>query len=215
MQNIVVFWDKKCLIIEQRAWHLGRRARWVIGELPCGEGTMTFPSEFMLVAAMNPAPDGKMARESRCSPREIQSYLGRISGPPLDRIDLHIEVPPVKFREIISERTGESSVQIRELVVAARRRQHERFAAGLAVSLSETGDGNVLLVDMNLQGATRQFYKGNLAFGLDDALELEKREGALVQDHLYIVKESSNCDQLPRVLPQRFTQLVPKMKASD
>jgi magnesium chelatase family protein len=90
-------------------------------------GTMTFPSEFMLVAAMNPTPDGKMAGESRCSPREIQNYLGRISGPLLDRIDLHIEVPPVKFREITSERTGEASAQIRERVVAARRRQYERF----------------------------------------------------------------------------------------
>ena len=55
----------------------------------------------MLVAAMNPTPDGKMPGESRSSPREIQNYLGRISGPLLDRIDLHIEVPPVKFREII------------------------------------------------------------------------------------------------------------------
>jgi magnesium chelatase family protein len=90
-------------------------------------GTMTFPSEFMLVAAMNPTPDGKMAGESRCSPREIQHYLGRISGPLLDRIDLHIEVPPVKFREITSERIGETSAQIRERVVAARQRQHERF----------------------------------------------------------------------------------------
>jgi len=71
-------------------------------------GTMTFPSQFMLVAAMNPTPDGKMPGESRCSPREIQDYLGRISGPLLDRIDLHIEVPPVQFREITSERTASS-----------------------------------------------------------------------------------------------------------
>jgi magnesium chelatase family protein len=92
-------------------------------------GTMTFPSQFMLVAAMNPTPDGKMPGESRSSPREIQNYLGRISGPLLDRIDLHIEVPAVKFREITSERTGEMSAQIRERVVAARRRQHERFKA--------------------------------------------------------------------------------------
>jgi magnesium chelatase family protein len=90
-------------------------------------GTMTFPSEFMLVAAMNPAPDGKMPAESRCSPREIQNYLGRISGPLLDRIDLHVEVPPVKFREITSERTGEPSARIRERVIAARQKQHERF----------------------------------------------------------------------------------------
>jgi magnesium chelatase family protein len=90
-------------------------------------GTMTFPAQFMLVAAMNPTPDGKMPGESRSSPREIQNYLGRISGPLLDRIDLHIEVAPVKFREITSERTGEMSAQIRERVVAARQRQHARF----------------------------------------------------------------------------------------
>ena len=68
-----------------------------------------------------------MPHESRSSPREIQNYLGRVSGPLLDRIDLHIEVPAVKFREISAERTGESSAQIRERVVAARKRQHERF----------------------------------------------------------------------------------------
>jgi magnesium chelatase family protein len=90
-------------------------------------GTMTFPSEFMLVAAMNPTPDGKMPAESRCSPREILNYLGRISGPLLDRIDLHIEVPPVQFREMTSESHGESSTQIRQRVVAARKRQQERF----------------------------------------------------------------------------------------
>lgn len=90
-------------------------------------GTMTFPSQFMLVAAMNPTPDGKMPAESRSTPREIQNYLGRISGPLLDRIDLHIEVPAVKFREITSEQTGEPSSAIRARVVAARRRQQERF----------------------------------------------------------------------------------------
>jgi magnesium chelatase family protein len=90
-------------------------------------GTMTFPSQFMLVAAMNPTPDGKMPAESRSSPREIQSYLGRISGPLLDRIDLHIEVPAVKFRDITGEQTGEMSAQIRERVVLARQRQQVRF----------------------------------------------------------------------------------------
>src|SRR5271166_737236 len=90
-------------------------------------GTMTFPSEFMLVAAMNPTPDGKMAAESRSSPREIQNYLGRISGPLLDRIDLHVEVPAVPFREITGEQTGEASAEIRQRVIVARQRQQERF----------------------------------------------------------------------------------------
>jgi magnesium chelatase family protein len=90
-------------------------------------GTMTFPAAFMLVAAMNPTPDGKMPGESRCSPREIQAYLGRVSGPLLDRIDLHVEVPAVKFRDITAAAPGEPSARIRERVVAARQRQHERF----------------------------------------------------------------------------------------
>ena len=91
-------------------------------------GTMTFPSQFMLVAAMNPTPDGKMPHESRSSPREIQNYLGRISGPLLDRIDLHVEVPQVKFREMSGERNGETSAEIRGRVIVARERQLRRFA---------------------------------------------------------------------------------------
>src|SRR4051794_10606116 len=90
-------------------------------------GTMTFPSQFMLVAAMNPTPDGKMPGESRSTPREIQNYLGRISGPLLDRVDLHVEVPAVKFQEITSDRTGEMSAQIRERVIVARKLQQDRF----------------------------------------------------------------------------------------
>ncbi len=78
---------------------------------PLEEGHVT---EFMLVAAMNPTPDGKMPSESRSSPREIQNYLGRISGPLLDRIDLHVEVPPVKFREMNAQAGGESSAVVRE-----------------------------------------------------------------------------------------------------
>lgn len=90
-------------------------------------GTVTFPAAFMLVAAMNPTPDGKMPGESRCSPREIQAYLGRVSGPLLDRIDLHVEVPPVKFRDITAAAPGEPSARIRERVIAARQRQQARF----------------------------------------------------------------------------------------
>lgn len=68
-----------------------------------------------------------MPSESRSSPREIQNYLGRISGPLLDRIDIHIEVPQVKFREITAPRTGEKSASIRQRVIAARQIQQQRF----------------------------------------------------------------------------------------
>lgn len=91
-------------------------------------GTMTFPSQFMLIAAMNPTPDGKMPAESRSSPRDIQNYLNRISGPLLDRIDIHVEVPQVKFQEMTSGKPGESSATIRERVITARQVQQKRFA---------------------------------------------------------------------------------------
>ncbi|MBX3733592.1 MAG: YifB family Mg chelatase-like AAA ATPase [Verrucomicrobiae bacterium] len=93
-------------------------------------GTMTFPSQFMLVAAMNPTPDGKMPAESRSSPKEIQNYLGRISGPLLDRIDLHIEVPPVKFTDLSRAAPGETSSVVRARVTAARECQQRRFRGG-------------------------------------------------------------------------------------
>ena len=90
------------------------------------------------------------------------------------------------------------------------------IAAGLAASLSRTGDGNVLLVDMNLeQGAAQQFYKGKASCGLDAALKNETKEGALVQENLYVVTGNSNNNELPRFLPKRFAALVPKLKASD
>jgi len=69
-----------------------------------------------------------MPGESTSSPREIKNYLGRISGPLLDRIDLHIEVPQVKFRDMAGEKTGETSAEIRARVIAARLIQQTRFA---------------------------------------------------------------------------------------
>lgn len=89
-------------------------------------------------------------------------------------------------------------------------------SAGLAASLSETGEGNVLLVDMNMRnGAAHQFHKGELARGIDELLELDKREGSMVQDKLYLASEGGTSDSMPSVLPQRFKNLVPKIKASD
>ena len=126
-------------------------------------GSMTFPSEFMLVAAMNPTPDGKMPHESRSSPREIQNYLGRISGPLLDRIDLHIEVPAVKFREISGEKNGESSAQVRERVIAARKRQHQRFADKPKISCNARMGSRELKAYCAVDGATVDLLKFAMA----------------------------------------------------
>ena len=122
-------------------------------------GTMTFPSRFMLVAAMNPTPDGKMAAESRSSPREIQSYLGRVSGPLLDRIDLHIEVPQVAFREMSAAQTGESSAQIRDRVIAARKLQTARFANKNKVPCNARMGSRELKAHCELDEATGELLK--------------------------------------------------------
>jgi magnesium chelatase family protein len=93
-------------------------------------GSVTFPCEFMLVAAMNPCPCGyfgDLKRECRCGPVQVQRYRQRISGPLLDRIDLHIEVPAVGYRDVSSDRLEESSAPIRERVANARKIQEDRF----------------------------------------------------------------------------------------
>ncbi|RPI03667.1 MAG: ATP-binding protein [Calditrichaeota bacterium] len=92
--------------------------------------SLTYPAEFMLAAAMNPCPCGYYSdpsKECTCSPPQVQRYLSRISGPLLDRIDIHIEVPAVKYRELSSGNTGESSEVIRQRIEAARDVQRQRF----------------------------------------------------------------------------------------
>lgn len=93
-------------------------------------GTVTFPCQFMLVAAMNPCPCGfygDRKRECTCSDRQVQAYRNKISGPLLDRIDIHIEVPLIEYDDLAGLDKGESSAIIRERVVDARKIQQERF----------------------------------------------------------------------------------------
>ena len=93
--------------------------------------TIEFPASFMLVAAMNPCPCGYYnhpTQECTCQPGTVEKYLNRISGPLLDRIDLHIEVVPVPFEELSKKSMGEKSSAVRERVTRARQIQTERFA---------------------------------------------------------------------------------------
>lgn len=94
-------------------------------------GTMTFPAQFMMIAAMNPCPCGHFGnpkRECRCSPAEVERYRRRISGPLLDRIDLHVEAPAVEFKHLSDNTPAESSAVIRERVLRARAIQARRLA---------------------------------------------------------------------------------------
>ena len=92
--------------------------------------TLTFPARFMLAAAMNPCPCGywgSVFKDCLCTPPQIHRYVSKISGPLLDRIDLHIEVPEVKYRELTGERDGETSEVVAGRIRAARKTQQERF----------------------------------------------------------------------------------------
>ena len=92
--------------------------------------TASFPAKFMLVAAMNPCPCGYFGdriRACRCSPQQIRQYQAKISGPLLDRIDLHIEVPSVKYRALSGKESVESSAVIKDRVHLTRGRQQKRF----------------------------------------------------------------------------------------
>lgn len=93
--------------------------------------SVDYPASFMLVAAMNPCPCGYYNHPEKacvCSPGAVKNYLNRISGPLMDRIDLHVEVTPVPFTDLTNANPGEKSKSVRERVVEARKRQEKRFA---------------------------------------------------------------------------------------
>ncbi len=93
-------------------------------------GTAVYPCSIMLVAAMNPCPCGYYGSPKNkciCSPKQVAAYMGKISGPLLDRFDLHVDVDPVAYEALASKEKGESSAQIRERIAAARERQKKRF----------------------------------------------------------------------------------------
>ncbi|MGC2583732.1 MAG: YifB family Mg chelatase-like AAA ATPase, partial [Acidobacteriaceae bacterium] len=114
--------------------------------------SLTFPAAFMLAAAMNPCPCGYFndrSRECHCTPPLIQRYVAKISGPLLDRIDIHIEVPAVQYKELRGGAAAESSALIRARVLAARERQRQRFTAAPTHAVKEK-------IFSNAQMGTRQ-----------------------------------------------------------
>jgi magnesium chelatase family protein len=101
--------------------------------IPRVHSTLKFPAQIMLVAAMNPCPCGYLTdpkRKCSCSPHQIERYLSRISGPLIDRIDIHVEVPPVPWRQLRAAEGGADSARMREQVVGAREIQRGRFGDG-------------------------------------------------------------------------------------
>jgi magnesium chelatase family protein len=124
--------------------------------------TVTYPSSFMLVASMNPSPGGYFNDPNApvmSSPAEMQRYLSKVSGPLLDRIDIHIEVTPVPFEKLSEERKGESSVEIRKRVTKARSRQSERFMNSVSVHYNAQMNTKQIRKHCHLDEASKTLLK--------------------------------------------------------
>ena len=165
-------------------------------------GSLTFPSQMMLVAAMNPCPCGYLTdprKECNCTPRQIRNYLGKISGPLLDRIDIHVDVPPVNFRQLREAPEGERSAEIRKHVESARSMQTARF-----VKTKTT---------CNARMNARQLRKFCPIEGPTEALlEQAMRELALsARAHDKILKLSRTIADLegaPAILPEHISEAI-------
>jgi len=150
---------------------------------------------------------GKGATENTAVPSwNRQHPLRRFCEGLRDRLIVHFEVKNVTHNPKLVAVTS-----------CARGAGVSSVAAGLAASLSETGDGNVLLVDMNIEGgAAQQFYKGKPGCGLDAVLEVEARKNAQIHENLYVATEPMHAgDDLPSILPKHLMGLIPKLRASD
>lgn len=124
--------------------------------------TVEFPASFMLIASMNPCPCGFYShpeKECTCLPGTVQKYLGKVSGPLLDRIDLHVEVTPVKFNDLASDRPEESSEQIRGRVVRAREVQALRYQNNESVFCNAQMDSRLLREHCRISEAGQSLLK--------------------------------------------------------
>ena len=110
------------------------------------QGTITFPANFMLVAAMNPCACGFASdpvKECVCTPSAVSRYRKRISGPLMDRIDLFVEVPRVEYEKLVEPSGAETSAQVRQRIQGARQIQKERFEGTAIINNGETGPVDV------------------------------------------------------------------------
>jgi magnesium chelatase family protein len=124
--------------------------------------SIDFPASFMLIASMNPCPCGFFnhpEKECTCGPGIVQKYLNKISGPLLDRIDLHVEVTPVAFRELSSSQQEEKSETIRQRVINARYIQAERFKEEEGIYSNAQMNSRLLKEICHINSACQQLLK--------------------------------------------------------
>lgn len=128
-------------------------------------GSLTFPARFTLVASQNPCPCGYATdpeKQCVCTPQQIQNYQRKISGPILDRIDLHVEVPRIKFEKLTESKSEETSASVREKIILARAKQAERFIKTKTITNSEMGPKEIERF-CQIDAPTRQLLQGAMA----------------------------------------------------
>lgn len=166
------------------------------------QSTVTYPAQFMLVASMNPCPCGHLNdpnRECVCTPAQVQRYLGKISGPLMDRIDLHVEVTPVDFQDMSADRTGDSSSTVRGRVVEARERQGTRFQASEAHCNAQMGAQAVQEhCDPNDAGT-------NLLRTATERLGLSARGYTRI---LKVARTIADLEEMPQIHPQHLSEAI-------
>ncbi len=165
--------------------------------------TITYPSSFMLVASMNPSPSGYFIdgdAPTTSTPFEMQRYMGKISGPLLDRIDMHIEVQPVPFDKLSEERKGESSKVIRERVTKARNLQTERFKDSDTVHYNAQMNIKQIKAYCSLKAEAKTLLKNAM-----DRLNLSARAYDRI---LKVSKTISDLEGADSILPEHIAEAI-------
>ncbi|HXB63049.1 MAG TPA: ATP-binding protein, partial [Acidobacteriaceae bacterium] len=177
--------------------------------------SLSFPAQFMLAAAMNPCPCGYFndkSRECMCTPPMIQRYVSKVSGPLLDRIDIHIEVPAVQYKELRGGSAAEGSAEIRGRVVAARERQHTRFEADAAKTKAAGGAASKAIF-ANAQMSTRQI-RAYCDLGSDAERLLERamqQQGLSARAHdriLKVARTIADLEAVPEIAVKHIAEAI-------
>jgi len=165
--------------------------------------TVTYPSSFMLVASMNPSPSGFFndpSQPNTSSPHEMQRYLSKISGPLLDRIDIHIEVTPVPFEKLADDRKAESSVEIRKRVTAAREIQTKRFEALENIHYNAQMSSKLIREYCALDDQSKELLKTAM-----ERLNLSARAYDRI---LKVARTIADLDNAPTVVSQHISEAI-------
>lgn len=165
--------------------------------------TVDYPAGIMLVASMNPCPCGYYnhpTKECTCTPAQVSRYLGRISGPLLDRIDIQVEILPVSFMELSAGTTGESSADIRARVVRAREIQAARYASEPGIHCNAQLDSRLMARHCSLTPESKDI--------LGNAMQLYDMTGRAYDRILKVARTIADLDASPDILPRHMLEAV-------